>query len=74
MGVSCDKRRSCLTGWIGDQRARLKLTLGGSNARLREDATPGTLRPAGYGLAAPRVARRAKRGAQGRNPINFLSI
>ncbi len=57
----------CLTRLIGDQRAGLKRDLGGSNARLRQEASPGTLRPLDYSAAAPRVAQRAKRGAQGRD-------
>src|SRR6266581_4233236 len=37
-------------------------------ARLRQEASPGTtLRPSGSGVAAPRVARRAKRGGARRD-------
>src|SRR4051794_35072306 len=38
------------------------------SARLRQEATPGTtLRPSGSVVAAPRVARRAKRGGARRD-------
>src|SRR5947208_17174985 len=37
-------------------------------ARLRQEASPGTtLHPSGSGVAAPRVARRAKRGGARRD-------
>src|SRR6266705_4226151 len=44
-------------------------------ARLRQEASPGTtLRPSGSGVAAPRVARRAKRGGARRDRTADLVI
>src|SRR6266567_9442838 len=44
-------------------------------ARLRREASPGTtLRPSGSGVAAPRVAQRAKRGGARRDRTADLVI
>src|SRR5712671_4191855 len=49
--------------------------VGGCSARLRQEASPGTtLRPSGSCVAAPRVARRAKRGGARRDRTADLVI
>src|SRR6195952_3437313 len=50
--------------WLGQSGCYVKCT---APARLRQEATPGTLCPTGSGVAAPRVARRAKRGGARRD-------
>src|SRR6185312_8246106 len=55
----------CLT--VVNLKEERRFVLCPAPVRLRQEATPDTLRPTVSRLAAPRVARRAKRGAQGRN-------
>jgi hypothetical protein len=62
----------CLT--VVNLKEERRFVLCPAPVRLRQEATPDTLRPTVSRLAAPRVARRAKRGAQGRNRTTDTAI